>query len=352
MAGRRPFDGRTVVALAEQVRVGKAAPIPHVPRELEDVCRRAMNPNPEERYPTADAMAEDLEKLLVGRRAPRSAMPARLTWALGGATAGLLVVVGLFAFRPSPAPPPPPPAPAVDTSAHLREGRRLSLLGRFEEAHAAFERAGADALLAKGETVVTQHFALHADRLQFPETTRALAARLAATQGPAFDRLGSRFFAHVARGQWESARKEAPNDDFLKGAVEFFADGRRMPWRKDPEAELSERDVWRAYATLHELRPVLGARPNLPFPRKTSTHAGLLRLEALIHHARKDDTRALEALSRSLELAPDFLLARLARARLLHETKAPDRAAEELSTARTQAERWGLALGELDTLLR
>jgi tetratricopeptide (TPR) repeat protein len=351
MAGRRPFDGRTVVALAEQVRVGKAAPIPHVPRELDDVCRRAMAPDPEDRYPTADALAEDLEKLLAGRRAPRSAMPARLTWALGGATAGLLVVVGLFAFRPSPASPPPPPAPVVDTSAFVREGRRLSLLGRFEEAHAAFDRAGADALQPKGETVLTQHFALHADRLLFPETTRGLAARLAATQGPAFDRLGSRFFAHVARGQWEAARKEAPNDDFIKGAVEFFAEGKRMPWRRDPDAELTERDVWRVYATLHELRPVLSARPNLPLPRRTSTHAGLLRVEALVHHAREDDGKALEALDRALAAAPDFLLARLARVRLLHETKAEERAAEELKAARAQAERWGLALGEIDALL-
>ncbi|HEX7896976.1 MAG TPA: protein kinase [Planctomycetota bacterium] len=357
LAGRRPFDGKTVVALAEQVRGGKAEPIPDVARELDAICRRAMSVRPEDRFPTADAMAEALEKLLSGRR--RRRVPAHLTWALGGAIAGLLVVLTLFALRPSTSPPPPPPAPVIDTSAHVAEGRRLSLQGRFEEAHAAFDRAAdrLDALVAKGEMVLTQQFALHADRLLIPNTVRGLRARLADTQGAAFDRLAARpefkaaatLFAHVARAQWDAAKK-AVVDDAQRSAIEFFADGHRFLQRKEAEAIQNERDVWRVYAAVHELRPVLAKFPNLPGPRRTSTHAGLLRLEALLHDARGEKEKALDALTRSLALAPDFLPSRLARALLLQQTKATEQAAAELQAARRQAELWGLSVSDLDSL--
>jgi tetratricopeptide (TPR) repeat protein len=360
LAGRRPFDGKTVVALAEQVRAGKAAAIPDVSRDLEAVCRQAMAVRPDDRYPTADAMAEALEKLLVGHRSRR--VPLHFLWAAGGALAGLTVVAALFALKPAPSK--APPAAVVDTSAHVAEGRRLSLQGRFEEAHAAFDRAGdrLDALLAKGETTITQQFALHADRLLIPETVRALGARLGATQGPVFDRLAARpdftaaatFYAHVARSQWEAAKKAVDGfpGESPRAAIEFFADGRRMPSRKESDGLQNERDVWRVYAAVHEIKPILARFPNLPGPRRTSTHAGLLRLEALLHEARGDKDKALEALARSLALAPDFLPARLARARLLRQTKKPEEAAAELKAAQHQAELWGLSLSELDTLLR
>ena len=349
LAGRRPFDGKTVVALAEQVKAGHIPPLPDVPRALEAICRRAMRVKPEERYPTADAFADDLERILSGRR---RRLPPWAGWAAAGAAAGLLAVLALAAWpKPDktdrPIRPAPPAAVAAD---HVAEGRRLSLLGRFEEAHAAFDRAGAEAVAAKGELTLTQHFALHADRLVFPETVRALAARLAATQGPAFDRLAAsnplaRFYARVARGQWEEAKALCPADDVLRAAVEFFADGRRGFLRRDTDGVRDERDVWRAFVAAHELKPVLARFPNAPGPRRTSTHAALLRLEAQLHEGRGDKEKALDALTRAVETAPDFLLARLALARL-------KRSEEELAAGRRQAREWGLPLAELDSLLR
>ena len=362
LAGRRPFDGKTVVALAEQVRAGKASAIGEVSRQLDAVCRKAMSPRPEDRYQTADAMAEALENLLAGHR-PRRRVPLHIAWAVGGALAGLVVVAALFALKPAPVVERPPAAVVPDTSAHVAEGRRLSLQGRFEEAHAAFDRASdrLDALLAKGETTITQQFALHADRLLIPGTVRALAARLAATQGPLFDLLAARpdfaaaatFYAHVARGEWEAAKKgvDALPGETPRAAVEFFADSRHLPPRKESDSLQDERDVWRVYGAVHKLKPLLARFPNAAGGRRSSTHAGLLRLEAMILEARGEKEKALEALGHSLALAPDFLPSRLARVRLLRQTKA-DEAAAELQTARRQAERWGLSLSELDTLLR
>jgi tetratricopeptide (TPR) repeat protein/predicted Ser/Thr protein kinase len=374
LAGRRPYDGKTVVALAQQVRDGNPAPIPGVPEDLSRACLRALAVRPEHRFSTADAFAEALEHHLHGSpssRRRRSGRDPRLVWALGGAVAGLLVLFAFAAFRPVPF---AASAETVDPRPFVQEGRRLSMAGRFEDAHAAFDRALAveagsrEAVLAKGDMTVTQQFALHVDRLHFPETIRALGARLAATQGPAFDRIGSPLaavYAHIARGEWEAAARglaSTPDATHLKAAIEFFQEGRypggavrsvlqqRRESAGDPVRE--DRDLWLVYAGFQEIKPVL---PRVAPPRslqRTSTHAGLLRLEAYMHDARGERDKALNALDRALASAPDFLPARLARARLLQQMGSVSDAAAELQSARRQALGWGFAVGELDTLLR
>ncbi len=76
LTGRLPFDGKTVAEVAMQhYSVIPDAPgeiNPDVPPELEAITLRAMQPEPDERYPTADDMLADLEDF---RRA-QSAAPS------------------------------------------------------------------------------------------------------------------------------------------------------------------------------------------------------------------------------------------------------------------------------------
>ncbi len=67
LTNRRPFEGETAdVILA--VREGRFPPAseinPHLPRALDAICRRAMALQPSRRYPSALALAEDIERWL------------------------------------------------------------------------------------------------------------------------------------------------------------------------------------------------------------------------------------------------------------------------------------------------
>ena len=66
LTGRLPFEGDSAVSVAIQhLSSVPLAPrdIDHsIPEPLELICMKAMNSDPDKRYPTADAMLEDLEK--------------------------------------------------------------------------------------------------------------------------------------------------------------------------------------------------------------------------------------------------------------------------------------------------
>jgi tetratricopeptide (TPR) repeat protein/predicted Ser/Thr protein kinase len=80
MTGKRPFTGSGAFDIARKVmRDEPPAPRsldPRLPRDLEIVTLRAMAKNPADRYPTAQALAEDLRAWREGR--PISARPAGL----------------------------------------------------------------------------------------------------------------------------------------------------------------------------------------------------------------------------------------------------------------------------------
>ncbi len=73
VAGIRPFDGATPESLLLRIATGRfpppsvRAPEAQVPTELEAVVLRSMATRPEDRYPTVDALREDLEAFLEGR---------------------------------------------------------------------------------------------------------------------------------------------------------------------------------------------------------------------------------------------------------------------------------------------
>lgn len=112
LAGRRMFDGTDVLSILD--RVVEEEPIPprklrkRVPEELEWICLRCIEKDRARRYPTAQALADDLDRYLAGR--PIEARPASLAyrlrklvrrnrWAWGsGAAVFLVVVVALAIF--------------------------------------------------------------------------------------------------------------------------------------------------------------------------------------------------------------------------------------------------------------
>lgn len=78
LSGRPPFDRGSAVELLEQVRTVEPRPLSkvHAPidRDLETICLKCLRKEPHERYASALAMAEELERWLAGE--PIEARPA------------------------------------------------------------------------------------------------------------------------------------------------------------------------------------------------------------------------------------------------------------------------------------
>jgi len=71
ITGGPPFRGQSVLDIVELVRSQEPVPpsrlVAHVPRDLETICLKCLAKLPEHRYPSAAALAEDLERCLEDR---------------------------------------------------------------------------------------------------------------------------------------------------------------------------------------------------------------------------------------------------------------------------------------------
>jgi len=88
LTGQKPFAGQTRAQVIDAICTREPAPPrrlnPCVPRDLETICLRAMEKDPQRRYPTAAELAEDLRRFAEGRpiRARRVSWLGRaLRWA-------------------------------------------------------------------------------------------------------------------------------------------------------------------------------------------------------------------------------------------------------------------------------
>jgi tetratricopeptide (TPR) repeat protein len=100
LTGKPPFSAGSVVATLEQVRLSDPLPPGRmrrgVPRDLETICLKCLQKQPENRYPTAAALADDLGRFREGR--PLAARPVgwgerTLKWARRRPSAAALLAV-------------------------------------------------------------------------------------------------------------------------------------------------------------------------------------------------------------------------------------------------------------------
>jgi tetratricopeptide (TPR) repeat protein/tRNA A-37 threonylcarbamoyl transferase component Bud32 len=107
LTGRAPFEGASAAEVLERVRKGQLVPprqvCREVPQALEAVCLKAMALRPEDRYPSAGALAEDVERFLADEpvtalREPLTARARRWARKHPGPVAGVAaaVLVGLM----------------------------------------------------------------------------------------------------------------------------------------------------------------------------------------------------------------------------------------------------------------
>ncbi len=127
LAGKPPFQGDSPLEVMTRKvtddaprpsSVRRLAVRPGLDRTVEAICMKALAREPDGRYPTARAFADDLTKWLEGQKV-KMAPPAWKRWALPGAAAAVVLAaaLGWVAFRPPPPaivkPPPPPPKDPV-----------------------------------------------------------------------------------------------------------------------------------------------------------------------------------------------------------------------------------------------
>jgi serine/threonine-protein kinase len=106
LAGRPPFRAATVLETLEQVRTQEPLPPsrlqPGLPRDLQTICLKCLEKDPQRRYGSAQALADDLGRFLRGeaiRAQPVSWAERLRKWARRKPTAAALVLLGgLFAL--------------------------------------------------------------------------------------------------------------------------------------------------------------------------------------------------------------------------------------------------------------
>ncbi|WP_165247701.1 WD40 repeat domain-containing serine/threonine protein kinase [Paludisphaera soli] len=134
LAGRPPFQAATVGGTLRMICDREPVPPSRlqsgVPRDLETICLKCLEKEPPRRYPSAEALADDLRRFLDGRPVlARRAGPARRAWMW--TRRNPLAASALLAIR----------SVAADAVAReqARRSRRMFELGRIRQAHESWE---------------------------------------------------------------------------------------------------------------------------------------------------------------------------------------------------------------------
>ncbi len=97
LTGRAPFAGAVldvVRALEREAPPPPSALRPGLPPELEAICLRALAPDPLQRYPSAEALADALERFLTGTPAGATSRPRLVPAALAFTALAVALVLG------------------------------------------------------------------------------------------------------------------------------------------------------------------------------------------------------------------------------------------------------------------
>src|SRR5262249_56719896 len=102
LTGRPPFQGTSAWQTLEQARYQEPVPPrrlqPQVPRDLDTICLKCLEKDPQRRYASAEALADDLERWQRGEpvRARRAGLLER-TWKWARRRPALALMTGLVA---------------------------------------------------------------------------------------------------------------------------------------------------------------------------------------------------------------------------------------------------------------
>jgi predicted Ser/Thr protein kinase len=128
LAGERPYQGETLEELRRQIAQGPAAlQAPRIPRRVRGILRRGMDPAPERRWPSMDA--------LLGQLGRAERWPVVAFAGAGGTLAA--AAVWFVAMRPSAVPAPACEAPAREVTAVWSPAIAADLRARTSDAHVA-----------------------------------------------------------------------------------------------------------------------------------------------------------------------------------------------------------------------
>ena len=203
LAGRKPFEGETAIEILMKASKERAplpsstrlaALDPDLDRTIEHISLKAIEKNPQDRYPTARAFAQDLHRWLKGEAVAVSTIRRRVNasqkrnpWIYIAAAAGLALVV-ILGILLQPATPPP------SADAELARARKLLKERKYTDARIEFGKALAKdpssaearegdrqaqaAEAEAGRSARTKEAAEHTEQLkQQLEATRATSAK-------------------------------------------------------------------------------------------------------------------------------------------------------------------------------
>ncbi len=219
LTGRPPLEGGETIQLIQRVLNEDprqpSAVVPTLDRQLDILCMKALEKDPDRRYPTAGEMAEDLWRIMKGEHilahAPsidykikRFVKRKRTPILLGAAVVAALGVAGYFVMQTEWAKQRASYLEAALTGKKEAEDRRNRALARLADAQAAFNqlvvasRQGDARSLPTGLQRVTEHVrgTLEIEDLREARVLEASAFRWAGQRDPAIAALDALLTAH------------------------------------------------------------------------------------------------------------------------------------------------------------